>query len=71
LHGRFSDGSVDNTSRGWPKYKNCRIVKSAQDGIDCDWRRTVLEVAGMAGISKYTAKHTLTLDFCNPHVNVC
>ena len=44
-HGRFSDGSTDNTSRGRPKYKNCRIVKSAPDDIDCDLRRAVREVA--------------------------
>ena len=29
-------------------------LKSARDGIDCDWRRTVREVAEMTGISKYT-----------------
>ena len=29
-------------------------LKSAHDGIDCDWRRTVREVAEMTGISKYT-----------------
>ena len=34
-HGRFSEGSTDNTSRG-PRYKNYRIVKSAQDAIECD-----------------------------------
>ena len=28
--------STDSTSRGRPKYKNCRIVKSALDVIDCD-----------------------------------
>ena len=35
-HDRFSDGSTDNTSRGRTKYKNCRIVKSVPDVIDCD-----------------------------------
>ena len=31
-HGRFSDGSTDDTSRGRPiLYKNCRIVKSSFD----------------------------------------
>ena len=29
---RFSEGSMDNTSRGWPKYTNCRIVKTAHIG---------------------------------------
>ena len=41
-HGRFSDV---NTYRGWPKYKNCRIVKSAPDATDRDWQRSVREVA--------------------------
>ena len=62
-NGRFIDGSTDNISRGRPKYKNCRKMKSAHDGIDCHWRRIVLEVAEMSGISKYTAQHTLTSDF--------
>jgi len=35
-HGRVSDGSADKTSRGRPKYKNWRIVKSAPDDIDFD-----------------------------------
>ena len=61
-HGIFSDSSMDNTACERPRYKNCRIVKFALDAIDCDLRRTIREVAGMAGISKYTAQHTLTLD---------
>ena len=36
LHDRYSDGSTVNTVRGRPRYKNCVIVKSALDGIDCD-----------------------------------
>ena len=35
-YGRFSDVSTDKTYRSRPKYKNCRIVKSASDAIDCD-----------------------------------
>ena len=61
-NGRFIYGSTDTMSRGRPKYKNCRKVKSVHDCIDCDWRHIVLEVAEMSGISKYTAQHTLTLD---------
>ena len=63
-HGRFSDRNTVNTSLGWPKYKNCSIVK-----IDCDYRRTIREVAGMASISKYTAQHTITSDLSMSHVN--
>ena len=35
-------------------------LKFALDDIECDWRRTVREVAEMAGISKYTTQHNLT-----------
>ena len=35
-HDRFSDGISDNTSRGRPKFKNYRIVKSVPDAIECD-----------------------------------
>ena len=35
-HDRFSDSSTDNTSRGHPMYKNCRIIKFTPDVIDCD-----------------------------------
>ena len=67
--GRFSDRNTVNTSLGWPKYKNCSIVKIAPYAIDCDYRRTVRLVAGMAGISKYTAQHTLTSDLSMSQVN--
>ena len=69
-NGRFIDGSTDNIFLGPPKYKNCRHVKSAHDGIDCDWRRIVLlEVAEMSGISKYTAQHTFTSDLSMWNLN--
>jgi len=58
-YGRFSDGSTDNTSRGWPKYNNCRLVIIAPDAIYCDERRTVREVAGMAGMSYFPAMDVL------------
>jgi len=51
-HGRFSDGSTDNTSRG-------RLWLG----------RHHIEVAGMAGISKYTAQYTLKSDLSMSHVN--
>ena len=54
-HGRFSDVNTVNISLGLRKYKNCSKGKIEPDAIDCDYRRTVQEVAGMAGISKYTA----------------
>ena len=44
-------------------------MKIAPDAIDCDYRRNVRGVAGMAGISKYTAQHTLTSDFSMSHMN--
>ena len=68
-HGRFSDGNTVNTSLGWPKYKNCSIVKIAPDAINCDYRCTVQEVSGVAGISKYTAQHILTSDLSMSYVN--
>ena len=63
-HGRFSDVNTVNISLGLRKYKNknCSIGKIEPDAIDCDCRRTVQEVAGMASVSKYTALHTLTSD---------
>ena len=47
----------------------CSIVKIASDAIDCDYRRTVQDVSGVAGIGKYTALYILTLDLSMSHVN--
>jgi transposase len=68
-HGRFSDGYTENTPRGRPKYKDCRTVKSVKHVIDCDRRRTVRDVAEMAGISKSTAQRILTSDLSMSHVS--
>ena len=68
-HGRFSDRTIVITSLVWPKYKNCSIEKIAPGAIDWDYRRTVREVAGMAGIRNHTAQHTLTSDLSMSHVN--
>ena len=68
-HGRFSADSANNTSRCLPNYKNCRKVKSAYDVINFYWQSTLREVAEMAGISKYTAQHTLTSNLSMSHMN--